>query len=424
MTLLLNLTLLLIFISFLSFLIKLDLKIVFLFGLLVFQAITIIPSLIYIEEGILISEQGRESYFVGATLAYVIYFMITFIIIFLTFNTLKKYKPTILVFKIEKKPVDSKIIYYLAVLALAILFFNASQSKLPLLDPSITRFSYWENSKYPFLNKILGNTAIFIPFILGILFKNNKVKSILILILYFAYNFLIGQKFSPIVSGLFSFLLPIILISEKKINFKMFFKKKFIVSFLVIFGIAYAVIYKRYEQRSPYAVIKIYDPNEAMFYRVFGLQGHLMWGSVETYIYNDEEHSYKPSELLQGMHHLMYRFAANQKGLEESLEKGFSFTNGYPSILFKIFPLWLALFVHIFLLITMLAFTGWLLYEFIKQKAYVMAVVTYQLFNWTIYAFTMGYLYKLKYTILFLVFYSIFVVLNNRVKIMKKIKTV
>lgn len=418
MSLVFNFTILLIFILFLYFLIKLDFKLVFLYGLLVFQAITIIPSLIYIEEGIFISEQGRESYFVGATLTYVIYFIITFSVIFLTFTSFKKLKAMTPVFSDNGKPLDKKIIYYIAVIAMSVLFFNASLSKLPLFDPSITRFSYWENSQFPFLNKILGNTSIFIPFILGILYKHNKVKSIIILILYFGYNFLIGQKFSPIVSGLFSFFLPMILEYDKRINIKFFFNKKVIISFLLIFAVAYLVIYKRYEQRRPYAIIKIYDPNEAMFYRAFGLQGHLMWGAIETYVYNDADHTYNFSDLSKGMQHLMYKFAVikNKKSFENSIENGFNFTNGYPSILFYVFPVGIAVIVHIFLTITILGFIGWLLVRFVIHKAYVMAVITYQLFNWTIYAFTMGYFYKLKYTIIFLTCYLIFVVLNNKIK--------
>lgn len=416
MGLIFNLCLLLVFLIFLYYIIKLDYKIVFLFGLLVFQALTIIPSLIYIEGGIYISEQGRDSYFVGATFIYIAYFIITFLAIFITFNTLKKIKPLCIKFVYKSKDKDNFILLLIVFFTLSILLYNASQSRLPFFDPSITRFTYWENSRLPFLNRILGNTSIFIPFSLGILFSKYKKTCILLMIIYFAYNFLIGQKFSPIVSGLYSFLLPIILSSGLKINFKKFINKKVIVIFIIIFSVSYLVIYKKYEERRPYAIIKIYDPNEAMLYRAFGLQGHLMWGSVETYIYKDHPHTYNPLNIVQGMQHLMFKFASNKEGLEDSISKGFNFTNGYPSILFMVFPVWIALLIHIFLTITILSLSGWILYELIKSKSYVLAVVSYQLFNWTIYAFTMGYFYKLKYPIIFLICYSIFVILNNKTK--------
>lgn len=424
MTLAFNIFLLVIFIAYVFYILNKDFKIVYIFGLFVFQGLTIIPSLIYIEEGIYISEQARDSYFVGATLIYVLYFIITFKLIMATFATLKKYKATNPILKIRNVKYDSSIIFYIVVASLVILYFNASQSRLPLFDPEITRFVYWQTSKYPFLNKIFGNTSIFIPFALGIIYKHHKKRSIILLILYFVYNFLIGQKFSPIVSGLYSFFLPIILMNPVKIKIKNFINKKVIVSMFLIFGVVYYVIYKRYEQRRPYAIIKIYDPNEAMFYRMFGLQGHLMWGSAETYVYNDEAHSYNFSDFSKGMQHLMYRFGVQKDGFEKSIENGFNFTNGYPSILMYVYPLSIALLVHTFLAIVLIAFPGWLLYQFIKNGAYVAALILYQLFNWTIYAFTMGYFYKLNFLIVFLVCYAVFVIYNNKIKLNKKSKII
>ena len=419
MTLILNIILFLFLLGYLFYLSKVNFKTLFIFGLLVFQGITIMPSLIYIEEGIYISEQGRDSYFVGATFLYLIYFIITFKLIFSTFSSLRQYKATNPILKIKGKKYDSTIIFYIVLVSLLILFYNASQSRLPLFDPEITRFTYWPNSKYPFLNKIFGNTSIFIPFALGILFKRHKFRSIVLLLLYFVYNFLIGQKFSPIVSGLYSFLLPILLMNPKRIDIRNFLTKKVIISAVLIFGIAYFVIYERYEQRRPYAVIKIYDPNEAMLYRIFGLQGHLMWGATETYVYKDEPHSYNFSDFSHGMQELMYKFAVKRGNFEKSIESGFNFTNGYPSILMYVYPLFIALILHVFLCITLIAFPGWLLYQFIKNGAYVAALVLYQFFNWSIYAFTMGYFYKLKFIVVFLICYAVFVVYNNKIKFKK-----
>jgi hypothetical protein len=418
MTLALNISIFIIVIIFILYSLNKGFKVVFIYGLLIFQGLTIIPSLIYIEEGVYISEQGRESYFVWATLIYSLYFIITFIVLFATFKTLGKVKPVVQVFKWNGKIIDHKIIFYVILFVMFILLLNVSLSKSPLFDTSITRFTYWENSKFPFLNKVLGNTSIFIPFVLGILYRSNKKKSIFLMGVYFAYNFMIGQKFSPIVSGLFSFFLPIVLMSPQKIRINWLFNKKIIFSFVFIFGLAYYAIYKRYEQRRPYAIIKIYDPNEAMFYRAFGLQGHLFWGATETYVYNDGKHSYNFSDLSQGMRHLMYKFAKirSQESFDMAIKKGFNFTNAYPSILFYIYPTTIALIVHIVFTIVVLGFMGWLLMQFVVHRAYIMAVITYQLFNWTIYAFTMGYFYKLKYTTIFLASYAIFMVLNNKIK--------
>ncbi|TXE19086.1 hypothetical protein ES692_04310 [Psychroserpens burtonensis] len=397
-----------------------DYKIVFLFGLLVFQGLTIIPSLIYLEEGIYISEQGRDSFFVGATFMYVMYFFITFTVIFMVFELMKRFKTSQPVFRLNNNIVDEKIIFYIVVFTLLILYYNASQSRLPLFDPTVTRFTYWPNSKLPFLNKILGNTSIFIPFILGLIYKNNKTKCLILLALYFVYNFLIGQKFSPIILGFFSFFLPMVLVSERKINFKRYINMKTIIVIALIVGSVYTVIYKRYERRRPYAVIKIYDPNEAMFYRAFGLQGHLMWGTVETYVYNDKPHSYNPLDLSYGMQHLMREFAAKKSNLDKAISNGFNFTNGYPSILFYTYPIFLALILHILVTAILIAFPGWLLIQFIKARAYVMAVILFQFFNWAIYAITMGYFYKFNFIIGFLLLYGAYTSINYKNKIKLK----
>ncbi|MCK8523324.1 DUF6418 domain-containing protein [Aquimarina sp. D1M17] len=424
MTLFFNIFLFAVFFLFLYLFAKKNFKLLFIYGLLVFQGISIIPSLIYIEEGIFISEQGRDSFFVGATLLYVLYFILTFLVILATFNTLNKFKTVTPRFSFKNKQVDDKIVLLIVIFSLLILLFNASQSRLPLFDSEVSRFEYWEYSKFPFLNKIFGNVSIFIPFSLGILYSRYKRSSIVLMIVYFGYNFLIGQKFSPIVSGLFSFLLPIVLTSNYKINWKKFLNKRILISVVLIFSLAYFVIYKRYEQRTPYAIVEIYDPNEAIFYRIFGLQGHLMWGATESYVYNDNEFSYDISDLSYGMHKLMYKFAYSQEGLEDSLESGFSFTNGYPSILFLIFPVWMALLLHVLLTIGILAFMGWLLKELVVHKAYVLSVIVYQLFNWTIYSFTMGYFYKLKFCVVFLVFYALVSFFYFRAKSLNKKKLI
>ena len=396
---------------------KSNFKIFFLYGLLVFQGLAIVPSLIYIEQGIFISEQGRESFFAFATLTYVLYFAFTFLMLFATYGTLNSFKSPSLRLKLLNRKLDHKLVALIAVGSLAILIFNAVQSKLPLFDTSVSRFTYWENSKYPFLNKIFGNVSIFIPFALGVLFLKKKPLSLFLIVVYFAYNFAIGQKFSPIVSGLFSFFLPIVLVSKNKLTKIKSPNKKLVLAGILLFGLVYGVVYKRYEEKKPYAIIEIYDPNEAMFYRVFGLQGHLMWGATEKFVTKNElEPSYDFSEMQFGMHKLMFLFAANKKGLQESLDQGFSFTNGYPSALFTVYPIGLALLVHMLLVIFILAPIGWILKELILSKSYFMAVLVYQFFNWTIYSFTMGYFYKLKLPILFMVLYAAYAFLVYALK--------
>lgn len=381
---------------------KKDVKLFFLYGLLIFQAISIIPSLIYIETGKYISEQARMGYFVGATFFYCMFYLVSLLFIYATTNSLKSIKLRVVKFEVRNNNIENHLLLIIVISVLSILLLNVYQSASPLFDKGVTRFTYWGESKYPFLQKIFGNTAMFIPFVLGVLNKRHKKLSIVLLLVYFGYNFLIGQKFSPIITGSFSFFLPIILMNTEPLSLKQLFKFKYIVIFLIAGVTMYQVIYDRYEKRKPYAIIKIYDPNEAMLYRVFGLQGHLFWGATERFVVGNGEKSWNPLDLNYGMHKMMQEFATgDKKALEKHMKKGFNFTNAYPSVLFMIFPFYIAYIFHAFVIIFVLTLSGWVLTKLLEHGSLVLSVVSYQFFIWTIYAVTMGYFYKLKYGVIF-----------------------
>lgn len=387
----------------------------FLFGLVFYQAFAILPSLIYIEEGILINEQGRFSFYTGATILCTIYFILTFLVIAISFKSFNKKSLPTFYFGFKKQKMDIYIIAGGVIFSLVILLLNAALSPLPLFSDSVDRFSYWSESRFPFLNTIFGNTAMFIPFGCGILFSKYKKTAILLFLVYLGYNFLIGQKFSPIVGGSFSFLLPIVF--YYKHDLKNIVKKNIVsisLAVMVVFGAMYVATYHKYKNNYPFANIGIYDPHQAMLYRIFGLQGHLFWGATERYVVGKTEpKSFNPTELVLGMRVMMHEFAGDVGVLQANEESGYNFTNAYPAILFKIFPLSLALMVHTFFTIGILALMGWFLKEFMNQHAWVLALISYQLFRWTVYAFAMGYFYKLYIPIGFLLIYTLFVYLRK-----------
>lgn len=389
----------------------------FIYGLIIFQSITILPSIIYIESGIYINEQGRNSYFSWATVITCVYFILTLFTLYLSHRYLDQF--TFKTFRVtyKGKNVETLVLKASVIIVLSILLFNAMLSPLPLFDMSLSRFSYWSNSRFPFLNSIFGNTATFIPFILGILASKNKKFSTIMLLIYFFYNFLIGQKFSPILNGSFSFFLPIVIMNANKV--KQILKKR-LLSIIVVLSIStlviYQVIYTRYEARVPFANIQIYDPDEAIFYRIFGLQGHLMWGSTERFVFDDAEQSYNPTDLLYGMPNMMAEFADDKEVLDVNADSGFNFTNAYPGILFKTFPTPLAVLTHIILAIVLLGFSGWVLKKFIDHNAKILAVITFQFYIWIIYAFTMGYFYKVFFMGVFLILYFTFIKIINKTK--------
>src|SRR5690606_32913810 len=417
MVLFVNLLFTFIFVAFTYYYAKKSFTLTFLYGLVFYQAFSIIPSLIYIEEGVLINEQGRFSFFTGATVLCIVYFIITFIVIALSFKSFNKRRLPVFNISFKKKKIEIKLLIAIVLIAQGLLLFNALISPLPLFDSSVNRFSYWSTSKLPFLNTLFGNTGIFIPFALGVLFPKYKKFSVFMLIVFYAYNFMIGQKFSPIVSGTYSFLLP--LVFYYKNSLWIYFKKSFVFlfsAFIILCGVMYFITYNKYEETRPFANIKIYDPNEAMLYRIFGLQGHLIWGATERYVVNETKpNTFNPVDLLYGMPNMMEDFAKDKKlVLSANTEGGYNFTNASPGIIFKIFPLSLALIAHTFFTIMFLALMGWILKEFMIQQAYLLSVIAYQIFNWTIYAFTMGYFYKLYFTIFFIIVYGFYVYFRKR----------
>ena len=418
MGLFVNILFALLFVAFVYYYFKQSFTLTFLYGLVFFQAFSVIPSLVYLEQGVFINEQGRQSFFTGATMVCVLYFIFTFVLIAMAFKSFNKRSLPIVTFSFKGKNIDVNLLFIIIIGVQSLLLINAALSPLPILNDSVTRFTYWSGSRFPILNTLFGNTAMFLPFAIGLLFtRNYKYFSIFMLLVFFGYNFAIGQKFSPIVQGTFSFLLPIIF--NKRNDLKKLAKKAALPVMLIgtiLVGIMYQITYTKYEETNPFADVKIYDPNEAMLYRIFGLQGHLFWGSTERYLVgNDDPKSFNPAQLLYGMPVMMEDFAKNKKDvLNANAVGGYNFTNAYPAILFKIFPLSLALIMHTFLAIFFLALMGWILKELMVGQGYLLSVVAYQLFNWVIYAFVMGYFYKLYFSLFFMAVYGLYIHLRKK----------
>lgn len=417
MVLFINLFFALLFVAFSYYYVKKSFLLSFLYGLVFFQAFSVIPSLIYIEQGIYINEQGRFSFFTGATILCVLYFIFTFSVIAMSFKSLNRRTLPVVQFKYKGRNIELFAVLAMVIIPLSMLLINALLSPLPIIDSSVTRFTYWSTSRFPFLNSLFGNTAMFVPFAIGLLFPKFKKFSILMLFVFFGYNFMIGQKFSPILQGSYSFLLP--LVFHYRENLKTYIRKAIFP--LIILGgtliaIMYTITYNKYEETHPFANIKIYDPNEAMLYRIFGLQGHLFWGATDRYVIgNEAPKSFNPSDLLYGMTEMMNDFAKDRKMvLSANASGGYNFTNAYPGILFKIFPLSIGLVFHTFLTIGFLSLLGWILKELIVKNAMILSVVAYQLFNWTIYAFVMGYFYKLYFSLIFMCVYGLYIYLRKK----------
>src|SRR6056297_2037763 len=373
-----------------------------------YQGMITSASLTFIESGIYISEQARDSYFVWANLVFFVFFLISIQTLDVVIDFLeRKVKVQMPVLKLRDKKLDYRIIVLVGVLVLVLLLTNLIVSPSPLFSSGVTRFTYWENSKLSFLRKVIGNTAIFVPFIFGWIYLRKRKLGVLLLIIYIVYIVLIGQKFSPIMRSLYAFFLPFVLHSSQ--NFKFNPLKLFRVNFIFIFFALFSLVYIKYAIHNPFRSAGIETPLQAIFYRAFGLQGHLFWGSVEQFLYLGKDKSWDFRELYRGMHTLMrYFWYGDMNHIEASIQNGFSFANAYPAVLLKIVPLPLAYITHLILVASLLAPSAWVLLESVKRNNLLVAFFSFQFFNWTGVAFIMGYFNKTLPGLLLLFLLSVY----------------
>lgn len=414
MSFLLNISIVLFVIFFSIHRLNRNYKLFYLLLYVYYQGIITSASLTFIESGIYISEQGRDSYFVWANLCFLFFFLISIFSVEWVFKFLNRHvRFEVPSLYYQGTNIGYLAIFFLGLVILGLLILNLVMSPSPLFDNSVTRFTYWPNSKFPVLRGIFGNTAAFLPFIFGNVYLRKKRSGLILLLMYVVYLVLIGQKFSPIVRSLYAFFLPWVLSSniEFKFNVMKFVKSYFSVIFLFIFGL----VYLKYSIHNPFINAGAKTPLEAIFYRAFGLQAHLFWGSMEQFVFLGHQKSWDLQELYKGMHTLMrYFWYGDLDHIERSIQNGFSFTNAYPAILLKIFPLGLAYVFHAFLISSVLAPITWLLNALMRKNKQILSLLTFQFFNWTGISFIMGYFNKAIPGILLILlisFYS-FLVLN------------
>lgn len=376
-----------------------DLGLFLLSFMIIIQYVWMFFSLIVIESGVHIVEQGRNGYFTYSSLILLLFYISTLfsLILFrkIFSNFFKNLKATkFKFFGVKEESLTLLLISFVFFAA----FLNLFLSEIPLFSEKITKFNYWENSRLPFLKPIVGNVMAFVAFGTALLYKNYKKTSIIFGILYVAYLVLIGQKFTGFFIGTIGALIALYYASKRSIKFKLkWLTNKYLLFFMAaMFGL---VLYK-YTIKPPFENLGL-SPLESVFYRAFGLQAHVFWGATEQYVYLDKPQTWNISELWKGMHHLMLEFWPwRYEDFVSVTSRGVSWTNAYPSILLRIFPVFIAIIAN-FILLSFLSFIQCLLEFFIKKKSFILSIIFFQLLIWTSYTFTMAYFNKLVIPILF-----------------------
>ncbi len=369
-------------------------------------------SILVIENGTYVSEQDRDGEFVYANFYLLLYFICSIISFVFFFQLFKR------VFKVDFPRIkflgynEYKLLLMISFFIISLGILNIIISPSTYTDKTINKFNYWDNTNLKFLKGVLGSTIGYFPFMLGILFSKYKKTVICLCILYLIYLVGVGQKFTAFLYGAISFMTSFIIIntnySDKKL---LVVKKRYLV---LISSLLFSLILMKYTDKNPFRHLGL-TPLESVFYRAFGLQGHLFWGTSERYLYNNADHSWRLSELPYGMHVLMDDFTpeSRKKYLEGAWERGVSWTNAYPSILNRMFPIPLGLLVH-FLLFSFVPFFYCLLAKLLKSNSLLLSIIFFQLILWCLNVYSMAYFFRLiKIILIFLIIVYVFYLIRK-----------
>lgn len=379
----------------------------FLMSTMIFvQYIWMFFSIVVIESGIYVVEQGRNGFFVGSSMILLLFLVSTiFSLIFfkrIFKNTFSSIKPTkFSFFKIK----EEKLILFFLILIYFLAYLNLLLSPIPFFSKTVTKFNFWDTAMFPSFKSIVGNVMAFAIFGTAILYKYYKKISIFFFFLYVVYLVLMGQKFTGFFIGIVAVLIGFYFTSEKTIKFKIkWIFNKYLITFFLL---SFLLVWYKYSLNNNFRNLNL-TPLEGVFYRTFGLQAHVFWGTTEQYVFSDKPNSWNITELWKGMHHLMLEFWPwSYRDYISVTSRGVSWTNAYPSILLRIFPLPLALFIN-FILLSFLALIQELLSLFIKGKALILSIIVFQLLIWTSYTYTMAYFSKLLIPVIFVTFYFLY----------------
>jgi hypothetical protein len=388
------------------YIVEKDLGLFILSLMILFQYIWMFFSLIVIESGANIVEQGRDGYFVFSSLILLLFYVTSIIsLVFFKKIFLRLFENLTITkfnfFGIKENKVALLLIGFTFFMA----FLNLLSSTIPFFSDEVTKFNFWEQSKYPFLKSIVGNVMAFVAFGATLLYRYYKKTAILFFMLYVTYLVLVGQKFTGFYIGLVGVLIGLYFTSEHQIRFKL----KWLVNkyFLLFIVSMFSLVLYKYSINNPFKYLGL-TPLESVFYRTFGLQAHVFWGTTEQYVYLNKPNTWDITELWKGMHHLMLEFWPwRYEDYISVTSRGVSWTNAYPSILLRIFPLTIALMAN-FILLSFLSLIQTLLSVFIKRKSVLISIVLFQLLIWTSYSFTMAYFNKLLIPIVFVLLFFIY----------------
>jgi len=300
-------------------------------------------SVLYIEQGIFIVEQWEYSHMNGATLLHLAVSGIFLISFGAAVLGIARATPRIG----HGKALDSQamILFVGAALAMVVLLLNAALSPLPFFNTELDRFDFWRLSRFPFLQSLFGNTATVLVFAFGLAYVRARAAGASGLaracqaatIVYYVYLILIGHAFSALLTATIVVLIPVLAVGPEPRFSRI--PRRFVVGLALLCSVMIGFkLWQYYARFNPYARTLRLNPVQALTYRALGLQGHVWWGVVEQRMHEGAPPELNVGRLKDGMPHLMR--TVGHRITTRSLERGVSFTTGYPAILLLLLPVW------------------------------------------------------------------------------------
>lgn len=238
-------------------------------------------SIIWIDSGIYITEQLRNSYTTGAAIRY-IGLMLPFAIIFP--STLqrkiknKSYKK--IRFAISDLPIDD-VVWKICLVSVGYIFLDLLLSGTPLLSSAVNKIEYYTKfSKLPLAGTLHNLIMPFAMLLAGTRVANNPRSSrksreaIFVAAVIMLIQILMDNKFYGLYDYAIWFAIPVIgayILGKVKENRVAKIPFKYIIISLLIVGILLGICYSQYARRYT-------DPIAAILNRIFSLQSHTFWG--------------------------------------------------------------------------------------------------------------------------------------------------
>ena len=258
----------------------------------VVEIVWLFISATYIDGGTYISEQGRVSYFTGASIRlFLIYLPFLLLLPYFT----KKDGQKIQVYAdvpLTTVKVKSSWVYSLAQIALFCVvsygLLDMFLTGIPLFSNTVTRSNFFTFSKLPGSSLLMGEVTFFLMFLNGKLFsettdKKRKWLCLVLLAYSFAHRFLMSYKYDGLYQIFFMFFLYSLYKWLKRTSLKKIFSWK---NILIVFSLLVCFllfIYLFYDLKH-----NAKNPFQLLLARLFSLQSHTWWGEDLRHIRNND----------------------------------------------------------------------------------------------------------------------------------------